>query len=213
MNDSDKEPKEIVLRDLEPVLRQRLGDKVIVESFTSDSLLPPGENYGSTILSVHVDYKNGQAGKKEELNLIAKMLPPTEFQRRIFNSSRTFIKEIFMYETVMPAYNKLEMECGLRKNEMFDILPKFYGSRMSMRSDLEFDDNAVFLMDNLKVKGYYTGNRNIGGFNCLYPPAGDTRFQVILIRPNFDAVSILNANYSQDYKVPVNLGISLNTYG
>ena len=162
MNDREKELKEIVLRDLEPVLRQRLGDKVIVESFTSDSLLPPGENYGSTVLSVHVDYKDGQTGRKEELNLIAKMLPPTEFQRRIFNSSRTFIKEIFMYETVMPAYNKLEMECGLRKNEMFDILPKFYGSRLSMRSDLEFDDNAVFLMDNLKVKGYYTGNRSIG---------------------------------------------------
>ncbi|XP_076249631.1 uncharacterized protein LOC143188955 [Calliopsis andreniformis] len=162
MNGSDKELKEVVLRDLEPVLQQKLGDQVIVENFTTKSLLPPGENFGSTILSVNVDYKNGHEGQKKELHLIAKMLPPTEFQRRIFNSERTFTKEIFMYETIIPAYNKLETECGLRQTELFDILPKFYGSRLSMQPDQDFDDNAVFLMENLKTNGYYTGNRSIG---------------------------------------------------
>ncbi|KOC71093.1 hypothetical protein WH47_01736 [Habropoda laboriosa] len=162
MNDSDQQLPEVVLRDIEPVLRQRLGDNVIVKNFTTKSLLPPGENYGSTILSVHVELKHKNTEKKEELHLIAKMCPPTEFQRRIFNSSRTFMKETFMYDSIMPTYNKLEIECGLKKNEIFEVLPKFYGSRLSLHPDGEFDDNAVILMENLKIEGYYTGDRSIG---------------------------------------------------
>nr|XP_033320834.1 uncharacterized protein LOC117217379 isoform X1 [Megalopta genalis]XP_033320835.1 uncharacterized protein LOC117217379 isoform X2 [Megalopta genalis] len=154
------EMKEIVLREVEPLLRQKLGDHVVVENFTVEPLLPPGENYGSTILKVDVDLKKGQDGEQEQLHLIGKMLPPTEFQRRIFNSSKTFVKEIFMYETIMPAYSKLE--ASLKPKEVFNFLPKFYGSRMSLQPDVEMDDDAVFLMENLKAYGYYHGVRSVG---------------------------------------------------
>ncbi|KAK9300138.1 hypothetical protein QLX08_007063 [Tetragonisca angustula] len=156
------EMKKIVLRDIEPVLRQRIGNHMIIENFSSKSLLPPGENYGSTIFSVEVELKNKNTEKKENLHLIAKMCPPTEYQRQIFNSSRTFMKEIFMYDTILPAYNKLELECGLKKNEIFEILPKFYGSRLSLKPDGDFDDDAVIFMENLKVEGYYNGDRALG---------------------------------------------------
>ncbi|XP_078049723.1 uncharacterized protein LOC144476521 [Augochlora pura] len=160
MKDKMAEMKEIVLREVEPLLRQKLGDHVVVENFTVESLLPPGENYGSTILKVDVDLKKGHDGEQEQLHLIGKMLPPTEFQRRIFNSSKTFFKEIFMYETIMPAYNKLES--SLKPKEVFNFLPKFYGSRMSLQPDVEMDDDAVFLMENLKAYGYYHGVRSVG---------------------------------------------------
>lgn len=67
-----------------------------------------------------------------------------------------------MYETIMPAYNKLELECGLRKNEVFELLPKFYGARLSLQPDGEFDEDAVLLMENLKIKGYYSADRATG---------------------------------------------------
>ncbi|XP_031839041.1 uncharacterized protein LOC116429826 [Nomia melanderi] len=156
------EMKDIVLREIEPLLRQKLGNDVIVDNFTTKSLLPPGENYGSTILKVDVELRKGKAGKKEEIHLIGKMLPPTEFQRRIFDTPRTFAKEIFMYETIAPAYNKIELEAGLKMNEIFNFIPKFYGSRMSLQPDVAMDDDAVFLMENLKLKGYYHGDRSIG---------------------------------------------------
>ncbi|XP_043263937.1 uncharacterized protein LOC122404106 [Colletes gigas] len=159
MNNNDQKVKEIVLRDVEPVLQQKLGKCVIVKNFTTEPLLPPGENYGSTILKVDVELKNRNTGKKEDLRLIAKMLPPTEFQRLIFNSSQTFTKEIFMYETIVPAYNKLELESGIKESEISHILPYFYGSRLSLQPDGDIDDDAVFLMENLKSKGYYNGNR------------------------------------------------------
>ncbi|XP_017879753.1 uncharacterized protein LOC108624753 [Ceratina calcarata] len=162
MTDAEHEMKEIVLRDIEPILSEKIDKDLVVESFTNKLLLPPGENYGSTIMKVVVNLKNKKTGKEEELHLIAKMPPPTEFQRKVFNSPRTFTKEIFMYESIMPAYNKLELECGFRKNEVFDVLAKFYGSRLSLQADGEFDDNAVILMENLKVKGYYNGDRTKG---------------------------------------------------
>lgn len=158
------EIKEIKLRDVESVLRQTLGDKLIVERFTTKSLLPPGENYGSTILSVDAVIKrNGAAdSKSEDLHLIAKMSPPTEYQKRIFDSPYTFKKEAFMYEEIIPSYNKLEIEFGIKPDEVFDILPKFYGWRLSSSPDVDFDDDAVILLENLKVRGYYTGNRSQG---------------------------------------------------
>ncbi|XP_053973277.1 uncharacterized protein LOC128873604 [Hylaeus volcanicus] len=162
MNDSDKEVKEIVLRDVEPVLRQKLGNHVTVENFTTEILLPPGENYGSMILKVTVQVRNEITGKKEDLHLIAKMLPPTEFQRLIFNSLETIKKEVFMYETIMPTYNKVELEAGIKQNDLFDVVPKFYGFRLSSQPNVELNDDAVILLDNLKNKGYYTGERTIG---------------------------------------------------
>ncbi|XP_076299449.1 uncharacterized protein LOC143218246 [Lasioglossum baleicum] len=161
-NEQVTEVKTIVLRDIEPLLKQKLGDHVVVENFTSENLVPPGENYGSTILKVDVDLKRGLSGKEEQIHLIAKMLPPTEFQRLVFNSSKTFFKEIFMYETIMPAYNKLELESGLKSNEIFNFLPKFYGSRSSLQPDVDVDDDAVFMMENLKANGYYHGVRSVG---------------------------------------------------
>lgn len=166
MDSSVFEMKQVVLRDLDSVLK--IEDQMVVENYTTKSLLPPGENYGSTIFSVHIELKNKITEKKEDLHLIAKMCPPTEYQKELFNSSRTFIKEIFMYETIMPAYNKLELECGLKKNEVFELLPKFYGARLSLQPDGEFDEDAVLLMENLKVKGYYSADRATGIYMYIH---------------------------------------------
>ncbi|EZA54342.1 hypothetical protein X777_05572 [Ooceraea biroi] len=130
--------------------------------YTTDNLLPPGENYGSTILKVHAVIKRDDDAEEEDLHLVAKMPPPTEYQRRIFDSPYTFKKEIFMYEHILPHYQELEREAGLKEDELFDVLPKYYQSRFSLSPDVEFDDDAVILMENLKARGYYTGNRAKG---------------------------------------------------
>ncbi|KAG7204917.1 hypothetical protein KM043_005309 [Ampulex compressa] len=159
---SENEVKDIVLRDLEPLLREKLGDRLIVDSFITKKLLPPGENYGSTILSVDAVIRKSRDAEKEDLRLIAKMSPPTEYQKCIFDSPYTFKKEIFMYKDIMPSYNELERECGIEEDQLFDVLPKFYGYRLSLDPELDFDDNAVILLENLKARGYYTADRSKG---------------------------------------------------
>ncbi|XP_043505689.1 uncharacterized protein LOC122526375 [Polistes fuscatus] len=156
------ETKEIILRELEPLLRLTLGDKLIVENYTTTSFLPPGENYGSTILAVDAVIKKEGEMENEHLHMIAKMAPPTEFQRRIFKSSYTFRKEAFMYERLIPYYRNLERDFGIDESELIDVIPKFYGLRLSLDPNVDFDDNAVILLENLQTRGYYTGKRHIG---------------------------------------------------
>ena len=155
---------EVVLRDLESVLRRQLGEEVIVENFTQKLLLPPGENYGSTMLSVVANIKKNKNSKSETVHLVAKMLPPTTFQRELLDSGWTFRKEIFLYEGVLPCYKKLEMEFGIKEEETFDIGARFFGSRLSSVEGEDIDEHAVILMENLKVRGYYTGDRQLGKY-------------------------------------------------
>ncbi|XP_020278272.1 uncharacterized protein LOC109851991 [Pseudomyrmex gracilis] len=154
--------KAIELHKLQPILSRTFDDRLIVVRYTAKNMMQPGENYGSTILSVHAVIKRDDNAQEEDLYLVAKMPPPTEYQRKIFDSPYTFKKEIFMYEDIVPYYRELEREAGLKENELFDILPKYYQSRLSLNPDIEFDDNAVILMENLKMRGYYTCNRAIG---------------------------------------------------
>ncbi|KAI4504611.1 hypothetical protein M0802_000161 [Mischocyttarus mexicanus] len=116
------EIKEVTLRELEPLLRLTLGDdKLIVENYTATSFLPPGENYGSTILAVDAIIRKKRRNQKN-----------------------------------------LEREFGIDESELIDVIPKFYGSRLSLDPNVDFDDNAVILLENLSTRHYYTGKRNIG---------------------------------------------------
>ncbi|KYN40301.1 hypothetical protein ALC56_05246 [Trachymyrmex septentrionalis] len=162
MSNDQQELKTIELRELQPILSRTFGDQLIVVHYTTKNLLQPGENYGSSILSVHAVIKRNDESEEEDLYLIAKMSPPTEFQRQIFDSPFTFKKEIFMYENIVPYYQELEKEMGLKENEIFDILPKYYQSRLSLTPNVDFDDNAVILMENLRTRGYYNGDRAKG---------------------------------------------------
>ncbi|XP_012229285.2 uncharacterized protein [Linepithema humile] len=162
MSNEKEQSRKIELRDLQPILSRTFGDQLIVVRYTTKNLLQPGENYGSTILSVHAVIKRDNEAKEEDLYLVAKMPPPTEFQRQIFDSPYSFRKEIFMYENIVPYYRELEREVGLKEDELLDILPKYYQSRLSLSPDVDFDDDAVILMENLKMRGYYTNNRVTG---------------------------------------------------
>ncbi|KAJ8675791.1 hypothetical protein QAD02_011577 [Eretmocerus hayati] len=151
----------IELRDLQSVLRKKLGNSISVVNYNVEPLLQPGENYGSSIFKVHAIITRGE-GKEERLDLVAKMMPATDFQREIFCSSLTFRKEIFLYDTLIPAYKDLEREFGVEEEELFDIVPEFFGSRLSMIPNREIDEDAVILLQNLKAQGYYMADRREG---------------------------------------------------
>lgn len=155
---------DIELRELEPLLQKSLADdRLEVLEYRTEPLLQLGENYGSTILKVIATIRKND-GEEETLEMVAKMLPGSDFQRKIFDSSYTFRKEAFLYEELIPSYQSLEREFGVK--DVFDIVPKLYGVRFSLKADDEFDDDAVILMENLKVRGYYMAERRIG--NACY---------------------------------------------
>ncbi|XP_015112358.1 uncharacterized protein LOC107038009 [Diachasma alloeum] len=150
------------LQDIQSLLRSTLGDELTVESYITEDLLPPGENYGSIMSSVHVIIKNHKQGKSEELQLVAKSPPPVEMQREITDCSIIFRKEIFMYSKLIPFYQNLEIASGVRKEDVFKVSPMCYGSKLSVHSGDSDDYDAVILLENLKPSGYYCVDRRFG---------------------------------------------------
>ncbi|XP_012264746.2 uncharacterized protein LOC105691072 [Athalia rosae] len=165
-NKSMFEVIEVVLRDSGALLRKNLGNGSIVDHLTTTNLVSPGDNYGSTLLKVDaVVRRYGVNSEAEKISLVAKMQPPTLMQREIFDSPRSFRKEIYMLEKIAPTYRAIEIECGVRESEAFAGLPELFGSRLSLREDADdqtFDDDAVILMENLKAKNYHCCERLVG---------------------------------------------------
>ncbi|XP_044016777.1 uncharacterized protein LOC122858134 [Aphidius gifuensis] len=148
------------IKDLHSLLRPKFGNEFIIENCEIKDFLLPGENYGSKIVSVHVIIRRTKLSNNEDIWLIAKLPPTLQIQREIFNSPFTFSKEYFMYKKILPHYKQLNISNG--KNNLYDIGADFYGARLSLNSDVEFDDNAAILLENLKIKNYYSVDRKLG---------------------------------------------------
>jgi hypothetical protein len=157
---------EVILNDLQSILSKTLDEQVIVVNLTTSNLLPKGENYGSTILKVEAVIKKNKESPEEKLSLVAKMVPITEYQKNHFNITSSFSKEIYMFEKLIPAYKEIERISGVKEEDLFDILPKYYGGRLNRNKALldKADEDAVLLMENLKVRHYYTMNRMHGNY-------------------------------------------------
>uniref|UniRef100_A0A6V7JVT9 CHK kinase-like domain-containing protein n=1 Tax=Bracon brevicornis TaxID=1563983 RepID=A0A6V7JVT9_9HYME len=150
------------IKDLQSVLRPLLGDQLIVVSQKVKNLLQPGENYGSHIVDIQAQIKKNPDAENEDLHLIGKLPPKTQAQLDMFDPSFVFRKEIFTYSKILPYYRQLEIDNSIGEDDVFDVSPKYYGSRMSLNPDCQFDHDAVLLLENLKPKGYYCVDRRFG---------------------------------------------------
>ena len=151
----------VELKDPKSALTEAYGQNFTIMKFESEPFNSTGDYYRSSIKEVKIIIEE-KDGNKKELNLIAKMFPPTDFQREIALSLFTFKKEIFFYKELIPAYEKTLRNSNL-KNQTFHFVPKLYGSRLTLKPDFDgVDEDAAILMENLKTRGYYTEDKNKG---------------------------------------------------
>jgi len=151
---------EFLVKELDSLLGEALGEHVEVVEQKSTYLTPPGEHYGSIMLALNVTIKK-DSGKTEELNLVAKMLPASDMLRVAFDTGVTFKKEIDAYMVTIPALVQFQREYKVPEDKLLDIFPKCYGARVSLNCE-EVDEDAVLIFENLKVQGYDTGDRFVG---------------------------------------------------
>lgn len=152
-------------QDLEALLRPTLGRQLVVESFTSKLLTQPGENYGSTMLDIEVTIRHEKdETSSHNLSLVAKLVPPSKFLRKIFDSPITFCKEITCYTSLKLEYEKLQTEMCIPKDKFLDVFTKCYGARTTMSEEIgdKADENAAILLENLKTLNYRLGDRTVG---------------------------------------------------
>lgn len=156
---SNREEK-INFKDLQSLLQKGLNNDVQVLNVNATKFLPVGENYCSTMVKIDAIICRSNSTTKEKLYLVAKTIDKSE--EPILDWKIAFKKEVFMYSEVIPAYRELEKKMGIQECELFDILPKYYSHRYSLKYDDVLDEDSVLLMENLKVQGFYTGNRYTG---------------------------------------------------
>lgn len=150
------------IRQIEQVLQPYLKNNRKIIKCNLKCLTQPGENYGSLMLSVDLTVKD-EDGKENVINMVAKMCPPNDWIRKMFNTPVTFKKEEGIYKDVSLTLKSFADEYGLA--HLTDFIPRCYGSRLSLNPDAEeVDDDAVLLLENLKVEGYEVRDR-LEGFD------------------------------------------------
>ncbi|XP_058791781.1 uncharacterized protein LOC131664583 isoform X2 [Phymastichus coffea] len=103
--------------------------------------------------------KNPNA-KEEMLHLVGKT--PSCTDKTIVEWPLVFQKELFMYAELFPLYRELEKEVNVEDCDLINVLPNFVGYRKSLENSANIDENSVLLMENLKVKGFYTADKRTG---------------------------------------------------
>ncbi|XP_068141602.1 LOW QUALITY PROTEIN: uncharacterized protein [Drosophila tropicalis] len=149
------------IADLNKVIEPHLPEGSKLVSYESSYLTKPGEHYGSLMLAIKAQIKKSD-NTTEELPIIAKLPPLTnDLYWQIFQPERTCITENAVYKYLSAELNKLQLEAGILPTKLFDGLPRYYGSRISLQEDAKkVDRDAVLLAENLTVRGYKPGNRH-----------------------------------------------------
>ncbi|KAJ9592860.1 hypothetical protein L9F63_015438 [Diploptera punctata] len=152
-------------KELEDLLHPKFGNDLVVESFTSKPLTAPGENFGSFLWAMEVEIRHGKKDKsKQNLSVVAKLPPPSEYLKRLFDIENTFYKEIVCYIEVKDLYEKFQKEMDISKDKYVDLFPECYGARTTLSPEIgeAADENVVILLENLKTSNYDTPNQRIG---------------------------------------------------
>lgn len=146
--------------DLNKIIEPYLQGSTL-ESYESQYLTKPGDNYGSIMLTINAKIKQTN-GIVEDLPLIAKLPPLTnDLYWQIFKPERTCLTENSVYKYLAPELEKLQLEAGVLPINLFDGFPRYYGSRISLSADAtKVDRDAVLVQENVTVRGYKPGNRH-----------------------------------------------------
>lgn len=113
-------------------------------------LTAPGDNFGSLMLAVDIFLKNEHNEEEKVVHAVAKLIPPSEFMRKVFCIEDSFKAEIRFYEDVIPTLQNFRRKFGLKEMSVF---VRYYGSRLNLNGSDIVDENGVILLENLKTDG------------------------------------------------------------
>lgn len=122
-------------------------------NYKTKQLTQAGENYGSLMLALDVTIEDSD-NSQEVHSMVAKLSPPNEWIKQMFNIPVTFKKENSFYHIIVPTLQQFQKEEGVE--HIMDIFPKCYGSRINLNNSDVVDNDAVLLLENLKVNGFVT---------------------------------------------------------
>lgn len=154
----------IELKNLESLVGPHLDDGYDIVDYSTKSLTAPGDNYGSTILALTLQLRLQGTSQEKTVELVAKMAPISPMFFQFFQVPLTFPKESSMYTTVAQTLAKHQIEYQVPEKQRLNTFCKCLGTRRNLNGSDVVDNDAVLVLENLKVKGFGCGLR-AKGFN------------------------------------------------
>lgn len=141
---------DMTITNLEELVYHHLNKNKRIVKTKVTNLTAGGENYGSTVVKVDIVLED-ECEFRESLSLFGKMIPPTELFRELFNIQVAFKLEASFYNVIVPTLQKFQRENGI--TDVIDFFPSLYGARMNLDGGETVDENAIILLENLKLSG------------------------------------------------------------
>lgn len=108
-----------------------------------------GEGFISVIVAVTIKGRTADTNDEKELHLICKVIPDNEMRRQYFNSTALFEREVFVYNKILPAFEKFQRDRNIALSEGFFHYPKCYLAVADAVAD-----RFVIILGNVKSDGY-----------------------------------------------------------
>lgn len=144
----------IEIKKLEDVVNEYLDDRKAIIGKKISQFSAPGENYGGILMKADLTLRkkyDNELYEDEELSLVIKTIPPTEYFQILFNTQVSVKVEIAFYEVIVPTLTAFQRKYG---NDSNDLYPKFYGGRISLDENSDrVDRDSIIVLENLKIEG------------------------------------------------------------
>lgn len=154
----------IEIPDLQGLLGDTLDPDFEITNYLTTNLTAIGDNYGSLMLALTVNLENKLTKEGKTMDLVAKMTPRNPMFFQVFQVPLSFPKETSMYTKVSVAINDHQRKHKVPIDLQLDSFCKCYGVRRNLKGTNEVDTDAIFVLENLKKRGFGCGERS-RGFN------------------------------------------------
>lgn len=116
-----------------------------------------GDNYMSLIYAVKISLKKkvGCGEETQVLPVMLKVLPRNEMRVKHINEANIFVKDVSMYDKIIPAIEKFQRQTLSEQEEVCTPWPKCYASKVDGKNDF-------LAMEDLKAQGFKMASRKIG---------------------------------------------------
>lgn len=149
------------IKNLAELIEPNLDGAKLV-SYSQKYLTKPGDNYGSTILSITAIVQK-DSEEPTTLELVAKLPPSSPAFFSMFQAPLTCVKENLTYDKVASTLINFQKERNVHRSDLIDFFPKCYGARNSLDKNAKLaDTDALLLLENLKFQGFTVDQKDIG---------------------------------------------------
>lgn len=135
----------IQLNELQKELINEIAKKEGIEDFQLEAKSGGDGSFGSIIAATIT-------GNEKKIELIVKSASTDDKVRSMNPVRRAYLREIYVYEDILPAYHEFEREMGVEDG--FSGYPKMYGS-------VQNENHECLVLENLSEGGFKMWDRKI----------------------------------------------------